>query len=126
METGFRTRSRAAKIYRGGPHGPPGPGGFGPGSGAQGPDGAVVCCAASPAHGPPGGGSDATASSGPGSASGPGSWPPANFTSASTRLSTAGWVSKILENPSRGLSMHISITAELAACNPRRQFGGDG
>ena len=47
-------------------------------------------------------------------ASGPGSWPPANFTSASTRLSTDGWVSKMLEKPSRGLSMHISITAELA------------
>ena len=55
-----------------------------------------------------------------GSASGPGSWPPANFTSASTRLSTDGWVSKILEKPVRGLSMHISITAELAlAISPR-------
>src|SRR6266478_7009642 len=55
------------------------------------------------------------AGSGPGNAIGPGSWPPAICTSAATRASTGGWVSKILENPSRGLSMHISITAEVAS-----------
>src|SRR4029077_20297708 len=38
----------------------------------------------------------------------------ANFTSASTRASTGGCVSKTLEKPTRGLSMQISITAELA------------
>ena len=37
-----------------------------------------------------------------------------------TRASTGGWVSNRLEKPSRGLSMHISITAEVApASSPR-------
>ena len=45
---------------------------------------------------------------------GPGSWPPAYCISALTRASTEGWVAKISAKPSRGLSMHISITAEVA------------
>src|SRR5579871_4218105 len=45
---------------------------------------------------------------------GPGSCPPANFTSACTRASTEGWVAKRSEKPSRGLSRHSSITAEVA------------
>src|SRR4051794_14881518 len=49
-----------------------------------------------------------------GDASGPGSWPPANFTSAATRESTEGWVANRSAKPSRGLSRHISITAEVA------------
>src|ERR1700730_17604661 len=49
-----------------------------------------------------------------GSASRPGSCPPANFTSACTRESTAGWVANRSANPSRGLSTHNSITAEVA------------
>ena len=58
--------------------------------------------------------------SGGSSASGPGSWPPANFTSAATRSSTDGWVAKISAKPSRGLSTHISITAEVARVPVRR------
>src|ERR1700737_811990 len=49
-----------------------------------------------------------------GSASGPGSWPPANFTSASTLDCTEGWVANKSAKPSRGLSTHSSITAEVA------------
>src|SRR6266581_5672171 len=49
-----------------------------------------------------------------GSASRPGSCPPANFTSASTRESTEGWVANRSAKPSRGLSTHSSITAEVA------------
>src|ERR1700738_4527004 len=49
-----------------------------------------------------------------GSASRPGSWPPANFTSASTRDCTEGWVANKSAKPSRGLSTHSSITAEVA------------
>src|SRR3977135_1535033 len=49
-----------------------------------------------------------------GSASGPGSCPPANLTSACTRESTEGWVANRSANPSRGLSTHNSITAEVA------------
>src|SRR5579871_5187258 len=45
---------------------------------------------------------------------GPGSCPPANFTSAWTRASTEGWVAKRSEKPSRGLSRQSSITAEVA------------
>src|ERR1700735_3998496 len=55
-----------------------------------------------------------------GSASGPGSCPPANFTSACTRLSTDGWVANRSEKPSRGLSTHNSITAEVAPGNSPR------
>src|SRR4030081_3029906 len=49
-----------------------------------------------------------------GSTSCPGSWPPANFTSAWTRESTEGWVANRSAKPSRGLSTHNSITAEVA------------
>src|ERR1700738_2249671 len=49
-----------------------------------------------------------------GSASRPGSCPPANFTSACTRESTEGGVANRSANPSRGLSTHNSITAEVA------------
>src|SRR5712675_2512975 len=49
-----------------------------------------------------------------GSASRPGSRPPANFTSAWTRESTEGWVANRSAKPSRGLSTHNSITAEVA------------
>ena len=49
-----------------------------------------------------------------GSASRPGSWPPANCTSACTRESTEGWVANRSAKPSRGLSTHNSITAEVA------------
>src|SRR6195952_6065997 len=49
-----------------------------------------------------------------GSASFPGSWPPANLTSAATRESTDGWVANRSAKPSRGLSRHISMTAEVA------------
>src|SRR3954447_15682068 len=49
-----------------------------------------------------------------GSASRPGSWPPAYLTSAATRESTEGWVANRSAKPSRGLSRHISITAEVA------------
>src|SRR6266550_7714850 len=48
-----------------------------------------------------------------GSASRPGSCPPANFTSAWTRESTEGWVANRSAKPSRGLSTHNSITAEV-------------
>ena len=76
-----------------------------------------------PLQGPPAGGSLSIwpcSCSGAPSASGPGSWPPANFTSAATRASTEGWVANRSAKPSRGLSMHISITAELAeASSPR-------
>src|SRR6185312_15616234 len=56
--------------------------------------------------------SGSSASSGGGS--GPGSWPPANLTSASTRDSTEGWVANRSAKPSRGLSTQSSITAEVA------------
>src|SRR3954468_8597315 len=49
-----------------------------------------------------------------GGGSGPGSWPPANLTSASTRDCTEGWVANKSANPSRGLSTQSSITAEVA------------
>src|SRR6266478_478065 len=49
-----------------------------------------------------------------GRASRPGSCPPANFTSAWTRESTEGWVANRSAKPSRGLSTHNSITAEVA------------
>src|SRR6266568_638851 len=49
-----------------------------------------------------------------GSTSRPGSCPPANFTSAWTRESTEGWVANRSAKPSRGLSTHNSITAEVA------------
>src|SRR4051812_47892849 len=49
-----------------------------------------------------------------GGGSGPGSWPPANFTSASTRDCTEGWVANRSAKPSRGLSRQSSITAEVA------------
>src|SRR6266478_6380809 len=49
-----------------------------------------------------------------GRASRPGSCPPANFTSAWTRESTEGWVANRSAKPSRGLSTHSSITAEVA------------
>src|SRR6202011_1268330 len=49
-----------------------------------------------------------------GRANGPGSWPPANCTSALTRESTDGWVANKSAKPSRGLSKHSSITAEVA------------
>src|ERR1700730_7266217 len=55
-----------------------------------------------------------------GSASRPGSCPPANFTSACTRESTEGWVANRSANPSRGLSTHNSITAEVAPGNSPR------
>src|SRR4051812_48863350 len=45
---------------------------------------------------------------------GPGSWPPAYLTSAAMRESTDGWVANRSAKPSRGLSTHISITAEVA------------
>src|SRR6185312_15704967 len=56
--------------------------------------------------------SGSSASSGGGS--GPGSWPPANLTSASTRDCTEGWVANKSAKPSRGLSTQSSITAEVA------------
>src|SRR6266568_4273664 len=49
-----------------------------------------------------------------GGASGPESCPPAYFTSACTRDSTEGWVANRSAKPSRGLSTHNSITAEVA------------
>src|SRR6266487_2341503 len=49
-----------------------------------------------------------------GSTSRPGSCPPANFTSAWTRESTEGWVANRSAKPSRGLSTHNSITADVA------------
>src|SRR6266571_2452233 len=49
-----------------------------------------------------------------GSTSRPGSCPPANFTSAWTRASTEGWVANKSAKPSRGLSTHNSITADVA------------
>src|ERR1700726_431669 len=49
-----------------------------------------------------------------GRASRPGSCPPANFTSAWTRESTEGWVANRSANPSRGLSTHNSMIAEVA------------
>src|SRR6267142_3404571 len=49
-----------------------------------------------------------------GRASRPGSCPPANCTSALTRESTEGWVANRSAKPSRGLSTHNSITAEVA------------
>src|SRR5882757_5012370 len=49
-----------------------------------------------------------------GSASRPRSCPPANFTSAWTRESTEGWVANRSAKPSRGLSTHNSMTAEVA------------
>lgn len=55
-----------------------------------------------------------------GSGSGPGSRPPAYFTSALTRESTDGWVANRSAKPSRGLSMHISMTAEVAPGNSPR------
>src|SRR5690348_7827172 len=104
------------RYLRCGPHGPGSPSADGgePSStgGRLGRNGSPLPAAGcDPPHGPLSPPSD---SLGTGSASGPGSWPPANFTSAATRASTGGWVSKILENPSRGLSMHISMTAEVA------------
>src|SRR3954453_19372049 len=44
----------------------------------------------------------------------PGSCPPANFTSACTLESTEGWVANRSAKPSRGLSMHNSMIAEVA------------
>src|SRR5262245_20297512 len=58
--------------------------------------------------------SSAAGSPGGGNAIGLGSCPPAKRTSASTRLSTDGWVENRSEKPVRGLSTHISITAEVA------------
>src|SRR5438552_14172631 len=55
-----------------------------------------------------------------GSASRPGSCPPANFTSAWTRESTDGWVANRSAKPSRGLSTHNSITAEVAPISSPR------
>src|SRR5690242_2089661 len=55
-----------------------------------------------------------------GRASGQGSRPPANFTSAWTRDSTEGWVANRSAKPSRGLSTHNSITAEVAPGNSPR------
>src|SRR5260370_1403322 len=49
-----------------------------------------------------------------GTARGPGWRPPANFTSAWIRASTEGWVANRSENPSRGLSTHNSMIAEVA------------
>src|SRR3977135_3848841 len=55
-----------------------------------------------------------------GSSSRPGSCPPANFTSAWTLESTEGWVANRSAKPSRGLSTHNSITAEVAPGTRRR------
>src|SRR6266581_3943302 len=55
-----------------------------------------------------------------GSTSRPGSCPPANFTSAWTRESTEGWVANRSAKPSRGLSTHNSITAEVAPTSSPR------
>src|ERR1700710_1471520 len=94
---------------------PQGPAGF-----AQGPRD-VSAGASVSLQGPDGGGNcpgstfaSVPSSRSDGSASGPGSWPPANLTSAATRESTEGWVANRSANPSRGLSRHISITAEVA------------
>src|SRR5215472_9782279 len=117
-------KAQSAGYFRCGPQGPGSPsadGGEPSSTGARlGRNGSPLPGAGcDPPHGPAGAGSSASslspscASLGAGSASGPGSWPPANFTSAATRAPTGGWVSKMLENPSRGLSMHISITAEV-------------
>src|SRR3954452_3522157 len=57
--------------------------------------------------------SDSSVSSA-GVGSGPGSWPPANLTSASTRDCTEGWVANKSAKPSRGLSTQSSITADVA------------
>src|SRR3954451_4359707 len=89
---------------------------------ARSPHGPFSAGAASSLHGPDGGCncSGSTCAPSGGSASGPGSWPPANFTSAATRDSTDGWVAKRSAKPSRGLSRHISITAEVAPGNSPR------
>src|SRR5882757_432101 len=58
--------------------------------------------------------SSGSSASSDGRASRPGSWPPANFTSAWTRESTEGWVANRSAKPSRGLSTHNSMTAEVA------------
>src|ERR1700710_1191255 len=94
---------------------PQGPAGF-----AQGPRD-VSAGASVSLQGPDGGGNcpgstfaSVPSSTSDGSASGPGSWPPANLTSAATRESTEGGVANRSANPSRGLSGHISITAEVA------------
>src|SRR6202008_2718198 len=50
----------------------------------------------------------------PGGPSVPGSRPPANCTSLSTRDCTEGWVANRSAKPSRGLSTQSSITAEVA------------
>ena len=55
-----------------------------------------------------------------GRASGPGSCPPANLISAWMRASTEGCVANRSAKPSRGLSTHISITAEVAPCSSPR------
>ena len=70
----------------------------------HGPGARLLCCSRASC-------SDACSS---GRSSGPGSWPPANLTSASIRLSIGGCVANRSAKPSRGLSMHISITAEVA------------
>src|SRR5262249_19951621 len=76
-----------------------------------------------PPHGPAGAGSSgssrspACASLGAGSASGPGSWPPANFTSAATRAATGGGGAEKFEKPPRGLSMDIFLTPQGPAGN---------
>src|SRR5947208_13824475 len=62
----------------------------------------------------------ASASISDGGARGPGSWPPAYLTSAAMRESTDGWVANRSAKPSRGLSTHISITAEVAPGNSPR------
>src|SRR5262249_43759107 len=119
-------KAQSAGYFRCGPHGPGSPSADGgePSStggrlGREGPPPPGGRCG--PAPRPRGAGGSPTsplpafaAARGGGAESGRGSWPPANFTSAATRAPTGGWVSKILENPSRGLSMHISMTADVA------------
>src|SRR5438552_14374502 len=60
------------------------------------------------------GGSPGPSAVSDGSASRPGSCPPAYCTSARTRESTEGWVANRSAKPSRGLSTHNSITADVA------------
>ena len=69
---------------------------------------------AGPVPGPSADVSVAGVISGGGRLIGPGSCPPANFTIAAMRLSIEGWVANRSAKPSRGLSTHISMTAEVA------------
>src|SRR6202166_3988237 len=91
---------------------PQGPRAARDGSSLQGPEGASGWT--SPVEAGCSAPSSGSSSVSDGSASRSGSCPPANFTSACTRESTEGWVANRSANPSRGLSTHNSMIAEVA------------